>query len=159
MIKLIYTSIPLHIRGIQVPVVVILAQKFFKHYTVNNKLININVMAEEKKAKKVFTLEEIKFNETNKVMAIVACIPIVGLILLFVEKNDNFVRYMGAQYTILGALQMIISLIPVIGWAISSIIALIAFVLIVVGMVKVSQGERFDVPMVSEWALKLMGSI
>ena len=66
---------------------------------------------------------------------------------------------MGAQYTILGALQMIISLIPVIGWAISSIIALIAFVLIVVGMVKVSQGERFDVPMVSEWALKLMGSI
>ncbi len=116
-------------------------------------------MAEEKQAKKVFTLEEIKFNEANKVMAIVACIPIVGLILLFVEKDDNFVRYMGAQYAILGAVQMVISFIPIIGWAISSILALLVFVLIIMGMVKASQGERFDIPMISEWALKLMGSV
>ena len=92
-------------------------------------------------------------------MAIVACIPIVGLILLFVEKDDNFVRYMGAQYTVLGALQMVISFIPVIGWAISSLLALAVFVLIVVGMLKVSKGERFDIPMISEWALKLMAAV
>jgi uncharacterized membrane protein len=116
-------------------------------------------MAEEKKAKKVYTLEEIKYNEANKVMAIVACIPIVGLILLFVEKDDNFVRYMGAQYTVLGGLQMVISFIPVLGWAISSILALVVFVLIIMGMIKASQGERFDIPMVSEWALKLMGAV
>lgn len=116
-------------------------------------------MAEEKKAKKVYTLEEIKFNEENKVMAILACIPIVGLILLFVEKNDKFVRYMGAQYTVIGALQILISIIPVIGWALSSLVALLVFVLIIVGMVKTSQGERFDVPMVSEWALKLMAAV
>jgi len=116
-------------------------------------------MAEEKTAKKVFTLEEIKYREANKIMGIVACIPIVGLILLFVEKDDNFVRYMGAQYTIVGALEMIISFIPIIGWAISSLLALVVFVLIVVGMVKVSKGERFDIPTVSEWALKLMAAV
>jgi uncharacterized membrane protein len=116
-------------------------------------------MAEEKQAKKVFTLEEIKFNEANKVMAIVACIPLVGLILMFVEKDDNFVRYIGAQYTILGAIQLLIGFIPVIGWAIVPFLSLIIFVLVVVGMVKASQGERFDIPMVSDWALKLMGSI
>lgn len=116
-------------------------------------------MAEEKKAKKVYTLEEIKYNEENKVMAIVACIPIVGLILLFVEKEDNFVRYMGAQYTVLGAVQILISFIPVLGWALSSLLALLVFVLIIVGMVKTSQGQRFDIPMLSGWALKLMGSI
>ncbi len=116
-------------------------------------------MAEEKKAKKVYTLEEIKFNESNKAMAIIACIPIIGLILMFVEKNDNFVRYMGAQFTIIGALQLIIGVIPVIGWVVSSLLAMLIFVLIIVGMVKSSQGERFDIPMVSEWALKLMAAI
>ena len=116
-------------------------------------------MAEEKKAKKVYTLEEIRFNEENKTMAIVACIPIVGLILLFTEKDDLFVRYMGAQFTILAAAEMIIALIPVLGWAIAPLLSLVAFVLMIVAMIKVSQGERFDVPLVSDWALKLMASI
>ena len=92
-------------------------------------------------------------------MAIIACIPIVGLILLFVEKNDNFVRYMGAQYAILGALQLLLSIIPVIGWALSWIIAILVIILIVLGMVKVSKGERYDIPTLSGWALKLMGKI
>jgi uncharacterized membrane protein len=116
-------------------------------------------MAEEKKAKKVYTLEEIKFREENKVMAILACFPLIGLILLFVEKDDNFVRYMGAQYTLVGAIQLLFSMIPIIGWTLSPIIALISLVLIVVGMVKISQGERYDIPKISEFALKLMGSI
>jgi uncharacterized membrane protein len=111
-------------------------------------------MAEEKQAKKVFTLEEIRFNEENKVMAILACFPIIGLILLFVEKNDQFVRYMGAQFAILGVVSMVVAVIPVIGWLLAGPVM---WILIIVGMVKASKGERFDVPMVSEWALKLMG--
>jgi hypothetical protein len=51
-------------------------------------------MAEEKKAKKVYSLNEIKFNEKNKVMAMLSCIPIVGLVMLFVEKKDLFVDIM-----------------------------------------------------------------
>lgn len=116
-------------------------------------------MAEEKKAKKVFTLEEIRFNEENKVMAILACFPLIGLILLFVEKNDNFVRYMGAQFTLIGVIQLVLGIIPVVGWFLSVPFMLLVWVLIIVGMVKVSKGERFDVPVVSGWALKLMGSV
>lgn len=111
-------------------------------------------MAEVKSAKKVYTLDEIKFNEANKTMAILACIPIVGLILMLVEKEDNFVKYMGAQFTIIGVIQFL-SWIPVIGW----LIAPITLVVIIVGMVKTSKGERFDIPVISEWALKLMGAI
>ena len=38
-------------------------------------------MAEnKKKAKKIYTLDEIKFNSSNSTMAILACIPIVGLV-------------------------------------------------------------------------------
>lgn len=113
-------------------------------------------MAEEKQAKKVYTLEEIRFNEENKVMAIVACIPLIGLILLFVEKNDQFVRYVGAQYAILGVASFVVAVIPVIGWLLAGPLM---WILIIVGMVKASKGERFDIPLVSDWGLKLMSSI
>lgn len=115
-------------------------------------------MAEEKKAKKVYTLDDIKFKEANKTMAILACIPIVGLILMLVEKEDDFVRYMGAQFTILGAVQFVLAIIPVIGWMLSPLFAMVVVVAVIVGMVKASKGERFDLPLVSEWALKLMGA-
>ena len=42
-------------------------------------------MVEEKKAKKIYTLEEIKFTEANKTTAIVACVPVIGLILLYLR--------------------------------------------------------------------------
>lgn len=59
-------------------------------------------MAEnKKKAKKIYTLDEIKFNSSNSTMAILACIPIVGLVLMFVEKDDLFVRYHATQYAFL----------------------------------------------------------
>jgi uncharacterized membrane protein len=108
-------------------------------------------MAEEatqKSAEKVYTLEDIHFNEANKTMAILACIPIVGLILLFTEKDDKFVRYMAAQFTIAGA----VPLVSMVFW-----FALIIF--IVMGMVKASKGERYDVPVISGLALKLMGKV
>ncbi|KUK67190.1 MAG: hypothetical protein XD87_0273 [candidate division WS6 bacterium 36_33] len=113
-------------------------------------------MAEEKQAKKVYTLEEIKFNEANKIMAILACFPLIGLILFFVEKEDKFVRYIGAQFVILGVVSMFIGIIPLIGWLLAGPVM---WVLIIIGMVKASKGERFDIPVVSEWALKLMGSL
>jgi uncharacterized membrane protein len=113
-------------------------------------------MAEAKDAKKVYTLEEIKFNEENKTMAILSCIPLIGLIMMFVEKDDQFVRYMGAQYTLVGALELV-AIIPVLGWIIAPLIMPVIVVLMIIGMVKVSKGERFDVPVFSNWALKLMG--
>ncbi len=111
-------------------------------------------MAEAKKAKKIFTLDEIKYNEKNQWMGVLACIPIVGLILMFVEKDDNFVRYMGAQYTLVGVLQFF-SWVPVIGW----LLAPLTVVLIIVGMVKAYKGERFDVPVISDLGLKLLSAI
>jgi len=111
-------------------------------------------MAEEKKAKKIFTLEDAKYNPKNQWMSVLACIPIVGLILMFVEKDDNFVRYMGAQYTLVGVLQFF-SWVPVIGW----LLAPLTIVLIIVGMVKAYKGERFDVPVLSGLALKLLSAI
>jgi uncharacterized membrane protein len=125
-------------------------------------------MAEEatqKNAKKVYTLEDIQFNEANKTMAILACIPVVGLILLFTEKDDKFVRYMGAQSTVGGAVSLALSVlmvIPILGILVGIVnwlYGMALFVMVIVAMVKVSKGERFDFPVLSGFALKLMASV
>jgi uncharacterized membrane protein len=122
-----------------------------------------------KEAKLQVKFEDIKFNEENKVKAILACIPIVGLILLFVEKEDQFVRYYAAQYTIVGAIGMvlpivvgIIAIVPVIGWIVaclSPLVGLAVLVLIIIGMVKANNGEKFQIPMINEYAIKLMAAV
>jgi len=123
----------------------------------------------EKEAKLQVKFDDIKFNEENKMKAILACIPIVGLILLFVEKDDQFVRYYGAQYTIVGAVGMvlpivmgIVAIVPVIGWIIaclSPLVGLAVLVVIIMGMVKANNGEKFQIPMIHEYALKLMAAV
>ena len=118
-----------------------------------------------KEAKPQVKLEDVRFNEENKVKAILACIPVVGLILLFVEKDDHFVRFYGAQYTILGAVVFAFSIlvvIPVIGWVLaclSPLVSLAVLVLIIIGMVKANNGERFELPLVSDYAVKLMNAV
>ena len=111
-------------------------------------------MAEVKSTKKVYSLDEIKYNEANKMMSILAWIPVVGFILLLVEKEDNFVRYNGAQSSIIGLFELI-AWIPIIGW----FIPLVSLILIIIGIVKSSQGERFDIPVLSDLALKIMGML
>jgi len=119
--------------------------------------------------KKCVTLESIVFNPDNKIVAVFACIPIVGLILLFVEKNDQFVRYMGAQYAILGLvvfgvslLTFLFLLIPFINFLVGILMAICSiamWIIIIVGAIKSYQGNRFDLPLISDWAIKLMNSI
>ncbi len=111
-------------------------------------------MAEEKEAKKVYTLEEIKFNEKNKTMAVLACIPIVGLVLMFIEKDDLFVRYHATQFAFFNLL-FAVAWFPLIG----QLIALAAFVAFILGLVKTSKGERFDMPVLSDLALKVMSAL
>ena len=114
-------------------------------------------MAEEaipKSAEKVYTLEDIQFNEENKAMAALACIPIVGLVLLFTEKDDKFVRYTGAQAALV-SLVYFIGWFPIIGWLLSLTIT----VLLIVMFFKVLSGNRFDIPVISGFALKLMAKV
>lgn len=120
------------------------------------------------------TLNDVKFVEANKTMAAVAWIPLVGLILMFVEKNDQMVRYNGAQSTIIGVAQFVFSIVwgmltGALVWSlfaiwsllslVGTLVGLAVFVLLVVGFVKALQGQRFDVPVVSGLALKLMNAI
>jgi len=115
-------------------------------------------MTEEKRAEKVYTLEEIKFNPDNLTMGVVACIPFVGLILMFVEKKDLFVRYHATQFAFLNVIY-VLWIIPVLGAILVGILGLLSLVLFILGLLKTSKGERFDIPYLSDLALKVMGKI
>ncbi len=114
-------------------------------------------MAEEKTAKKIYSLEEIKFNEKNKAMAMLSCIPIIGLIMIFVEKKDQFVRYHAAQFAIFN-ITFVIGIVPIIGWMLTPLIGFLALIAFIMALVKINSGERFDVPVLSGWALKIMSA-
>ncbi|MCK9368434.1 hypothetical protein M0R04_00430 [Candidatus Dojkabacteria bacterium] len=107
--------------------------------------------ATPKEAKRVVSLNDIKFNKENAILAAVACIPGIAIILFFVEKKDLFVRYHAAQYALLSLLYLIVW-IPIIGW----ILPLLILVATIVGAIKAYKGERFDLPLASGWAISLM---
>ncbi|MGI6423631.1 MAG: DUF4870 domain-containing protein [Candidatus Dojkabacteria bacterium] len=108
-------------------------------------------------AKKIYSLNEIKYNEKNKALAMVSCIPLVGLIMLFVEKKDLFVRYHAAQFAFFNLI-LLVGIIPIIGWILSPILGIMSFIAFIIGLVKISGGNRFDIPVLSGWGLKLMSA-
>jgi len=111
-----------------------------------------------KKAKKIYTLEEIKYDPQNSTMAIISCIPIVALVLMFVEKKDLFVRYHATQFALFNIVYFI-GFIPLIGAPIAGLLSNDFLCTFIIGILKVTKGERFDIPYLSDFALKLMGEI
>ncbi len=76
---------------------------------------------------------------------------VTGLIFLFTEKDDEFVRFHAAQsVAVFGAL-FIIGLIPFIGF-LTLIIAPVTFVLWILLMIKAYKGEKFMVPGLGKFA-------
>lgn len=115
-------------------------------------------MEENKTADKVYTLEEIKFNSENIVMGVVACIPIVGLVLMLIEKKDLFVRYHATQFAFF-VLAYLVYLLPEVGLLFGGVLSLLSTILFIIGIFKTSQGNRFDIPYISDYALQLMSKI
>ena len=115
-------------------------------------------------ATKVVTLDDIKYNEENKVMAILSLFGIIGLIIAFIEKDDLFVKYHGFEFGFLNlALIAVIILLNIIGGFIACIGSLVlllvdvaVLVVFIIALMKVLKGERFDMPIFSDLALKML---
>lgn len=112
-------------------------------------------------AKKVVKHEDIVFKPENKSTAMIACIPPISIVMFFVEKEDLFVKYMAAQYTILSAIPLLsifVIWVPCLGQLLALVVAVAILVIIVMGLVKVSKGEKFDMPVIADLAIKLMNA-
>ena len=87
---------------------------------------------------------------------------ITGIIFLILEKENKFVRFHAVQsIAVFGSItvvEIIFSLIPIIGWIINWIISILAFILWVVLMVKAYQGQMYKLPIAGAFAEKQVKS-
>lgn len=86
---------------------------------------------------------------------------ITGIIFLLLEKENKFIRFHAMQSTItfggLFVINIILNLIPVLGWAVNLILFPISPILWIILMVKAFQGDYFKLPYVGEIAEKQVG--
>ena len=85
-----------------------------------------------------------------------------GIALLILEKKNEFVRFHAAQSTVvfLGilVLQMVLGM-TIILWLFSLVLSFVQMILWIVLMVKAFKGERYKLPVVGDWAEKLLEKI
>jgi len=80
-----------------------------------------------------------------------------GLIFFLAEKEDKEVRFHAVQAIILFGALTILSMIPVIGWALSPFLCLAGFVLWLVLILKAYKGEKVKLSVIGDWAEKWAG--
>lgn len=83
---------------------------------------------------------------------------ITGLIFYLIEKENKYVRFHAFQSLVtfgaLTVLTIILSFIPVIGWALIPVLYIAELVLWIVLMVKAYQGDKFKLPIAGDMAEK-----
>lgn len=83
---------------------------------------------------------------------------VTGLIFFLMEKENQFVRFHAMQSIIvfggLTVIGIVINVIPLLGWVISSLLSLLAFVLWILLMVKAYQNTWYKLPWVGDLAEK-----
>jgi len=80
------------------------------------------------------------------------------LFYFFLEKENKFVRFHAMQSIVVSAAffvaQIILGMIPILGWVLSFLIGIAGFILWIILMVKAYQGEYFKLPIAGDIAEK-----
>jgi len=105
----------------------------------------------------------------EKIMGAVAYLGwwVTGVILLLVEKKNQFVRFHAMQSIMLFGsftlLYIVLGIVPILGWLIalilSPIIGIAAFVLWVILMWKAYSGEKYKLPYFGDLAEKQLAKL
>ncbi|CAM3890529.1 DUF4870 domain-containing protein [Alkalicoccus chagannorensis] len=90
---------------------------------------------------------------TQNVAAVLAYVLgfITGLIFLFLEKDNKFVRYHAMQSIVLSVaffvLSTVLGFIPLLGWLLAALLTPVALIVWIVCMIKAYQGQWFEFPL------------
>jgi uncharacterized membrane protein len=86
---------------------------------------------------------------------------VTGLIFLFLEKDNAYVRFHALQsvvaFGILHAAFFVVRILPILGGFLSYMIGVMIFVLWIVLMVKAYKGERYKLPAVGDFVERQLG--
>ena len=98
----------------------------------------------------------------DNIAGMLCYIFIIGLIFLFMEKENRFIRFHALQAVFLGValfiLGLVLGIIPVIGWLVSLLMAPITLVLVIFMMYKAYQGTYYKLPFIGDMAEKQLKS-
>jgi uncharacterized membrane protein len=88
---------------------------------------------------------------------------ITGIVVLIIEKENQFVRFHAAQSTVLFGtlfiLNIVLGFIPFLGWLIAFLLSIVALILWLLLMFKAFSGEMYRLPVIAEYADKLEGML
>ena len=115
---------------------------------INDKITQLNNTADTTAE---YTTEDI---EKNKIMAVLAYI--IFLIPLLAAKESKFARFhtnQGLVLFIIGVLSSVVAVIPIIGWIIAPIGAILVTVLAVIGVINALNGRAKEVPVVGKFKI------
>ena len=83
---------------------------------------------------------------------------ISGIVFVVLEKKSTFVRFHAWQsivtFGVLTVVQLVIAVIPFIGWVLSPLVWILSVVLWILLMVQAGSGKMWKLPLVGDWAEK-----
>ena len=95
-------------------------------------------------------------------LAYVTIIPAIIFLIVEPYNKNSFVRFHSWQSIFLGiaafAIQMVLSIIPVIGWIIIPFFLIAFLVVWIMVLLKASKGERYHLPVIGPLAEKQAGA-
>lgn len=94
----------------------------------------------------------------NKGMALLSYIGILVLVPLLTVKDDEFVQFHAKQGLVLLIAAIVVSVIgviPFLGWFIALVGGLACFVLAVMGIINVLNGEKKPLPLIGQFSDKI----
>jgi len=89
-------------------------------------------------------MAETKKQQEEKIWAAVSYLWILSLVVLAARKNNEFVRFHANQGALLFVLSFI-GIIPGIGW----LVWFIVLILVIIGLIKALQGEKWELPLIA----------
>jgi len=100
--------------------------------------------------------------QDDTLLAVIATIPLLGLIMFF-GMNDlsDFARHYAKQGTglfILWVIAFVLGIIPILGWLLSCLLSLIALVGWLLLVINALQGNRFELPVLTDLVNQLLSS-
>jgi uncharacterized membrane protein len=96
--------------------------------------------------------------EENKILAAIGYVSILCILPLILKPKSEFCKFHGKQGLILviaSFINMVIGIIPIIGWIVSFVGGIAIIVLSLLGIYKAYMGEYWEMPYVSEYAKKI----